>query len=62
MAVEYARKLAARLIADHEEPLTVDVPNHGFSDEVAAELEKLGYFVRREEFKPERLTIMRKKA
>jgi hypothetical protein len=61
MPKAYAERLAALLVADAEsDPLVVDVPNDGFSDEVAAALETMGYRVDRAMFKP-RLTIYRPK-
>jgi len=59
MPHDYAKRLAARLIEDHEDKVVVDVPNDGFSDEVAAELVRLGFFVKRDDFKPHRFTIVR---
>jgi hypothetical protein len=61
MADKYAKKLASKLIKDDEDRVTVEVPNHGFSDEVSQELEKLGFDVVRDEFRPGRITIVRKK-
>ena len=61
MPASYAKRLAARLIEDHEDEVTVDVPNHGFADQVVVELKKLGLSVVRDPFKPQRLTISRSK-
>lgn len=60
--MEMPRNLAERL-AKHlmdnadEDPLVVDVPNDGFSDAVARELEKLGHRVEVHDIKKGRLTI-----
>ncbi len=58
MPKDFAVRIAEK-ISEHldENPYVVDVPNDGFSDKVACELEKMGYRVERVEFKETRLII-----
>jgi hypothetical protein len=61
VAEAYAERLAQHLMAHADmDPLVVDVPNDGFSDQVADALEGMGYTVSRDSFKP-RLTIYKNK-
>jgi len=59
MAEEYAKRLAAHLINDSEERVTVDVPNDGFEEAVVRALKGMGFQVEQDKHRPNRLTIIR---
>ncbi|HTQ10576.1 MAG TPA: hypothetical protein VMI31_10930 [Fimbriimonadaceae bacterium] len=57
MPQQFAARLAQQLAENETDyPVVIDVPNDGFNEAVATELEKLGYYVDRDPFST-RLTI-----
>ncbi|HWD41292.1 MAG TPA: hypothetical protein VG944_20780 [Fimbriimonas sp.] len=59
----FAKYLAALLIENcQEETITVDMPDSGFAEELAREVKRLGFKVRRNAGKPKRMTIVRRPA
>ena len=58
MPKNFAQSLAQQLAIHHiQEPFEVDLPNHGFHEEVARELERLGHRVEKKIGRPTHLII-----